>query len=96
MGIFGIGIGLTLQFINKSNGSLGHNFIKKTPFIHILSQTNKNYITATECDDGTYGYDCLNNCSGHCLNDTHCNKQTGHCDGGCKPGYTNDDCNKGE
>lgn len=48
-----------------------------------------------ECEDGTYGYDCTNNCSGHCLNVSTCNKQTGHCDKGCKPGYTNGDCNKG-
>lgn len=49
-----------------------------------------------ECDDGTYGYDCINNCSGHCLNDFPCNKKTGHCDGGCNPGYTNNYCSKGE
>lgn len=49
-----------------------------------------------ECEDGTYGYDCTNNCSGHCLKDSPCNKQTGHCSGGCKPGYTNSNCNKGK
>lgn len=48
------------------------------------------------CDDGTYGYDCGNNCSGHCLNDSSCNKQTGHCDKGCELGYTNTDCSKGK
>lgn len=53
-------------------------------------------ITVTECDDGTYGYNCVNNCSRHCLNDYLCDKQTGHCDGGCDPGYTNSDCNKGK
>lgn len=47
------------------------------------------------CDNGTYGYNCVNNCSGHCLNDSPCNKQTGHCDWGCKPGYTNSKCSKG-
>lgn len=46
------------------------------------------------CDDKSYGYGCLYNCSGHCLNDSPCNKQTGHCDGGCNPGYTNKDCNE--
>lgn len=49
-----------------------------------------------ECNDVTYGYNCVNNCSGHCLNNYPCNKQTGHCDGGCDPGYKNDDCNDGE
>lgn len=47
-----------------------------------------------ECDDGTYGYGCANNCSVHCLNDSLCNKQTGHCDKGCDPGYTENDCSK--
>lgn len=51
--------------------------------------------TVTECIDGTYGYNCINNCSGHCLGDYPCNKQTGHCDRGCNPGYTNMDCSKG-
>lgn len=49
----------------------------------------------TECEDGTYGYNCTNKCSGHCLNDSTCNKQTGHCDNGCYPGYTNRNCSKG-
>lgn len=56
----------------------------------------KNISMITECKDGTYGYKCVNNCSGHCMNNSLCNKQTGHCDGGCRPGYTNihcmDDC----
>lgn len=52
-------------------------------------------MTVTECNDGNHGYDCVNNCSGHCFNNTPCNKQTGQCDRGCKPGYTNNDCNNG-
>lgn len=47
-----------------------------------------------ECDNGTYGYYCVHSCSGHCLNGSICNKQTGHCDMGCDPGYTDNDCNK--
>lgn len=47
------------------------------------------------CKDGTYGYKCMNNCSGNCLNNSPCHKKTGHCDGGCKPGYTNGSCSKG-
>lgn len=45
-----------------------------------------------ECDDGTYGYDCVNNCSVNCLNNSKCNKQTGHCDEGCDMG---NNCSKG-
>lgn len=52
------------------------------------------HIRFTECDDGTYGYSCVNYCSGHCLNDSPCNKQTGLCDRGCNPGYTNGNCSK--
>lgn len=52
------------------------------------------YYTGAECGDGTYGYNCVNNCSGHCLNNSLCNKQTGHCDRGCNPGYANSDCSK--
>ena len=47
------------------------------------------------CDDGTFGYDCKNNCSGNCMNDSPCNTQTGHCDRGCKPGYTTENCSEG-
>ena len=46
------------------------------------------------CEDGTYGKNCVHNCSGNCLNDYPCNKQSGHCDGGCKPGYNNLLCNE--
>ncbi|XP_065930258.1 uncharacterized protein [Magallana gigas] len=51
-------------------------------------------LTVQECNNGTYGYNCVNNCSGHCLNNSPCNKQTGHCDGGCIPGYTDPYCSK--
>lgn len=53
-------------------------------------------ITIVECVDGTYGYNCDKNCSSHCLNNFPCNKQTGHCNEGCNPGYTNDNCSKGK
>ena len=53
-----------------------------------------NCFAVVVCEDGTFGYDCINNCSGNCLDDSPCNKQTGHCEGGCKPGYTNVLCNK--
>lgn len=48
-----------------------------------------------DCDNGTYDTDCINRCSGHCLNNYPCNKQTGHCERGCYPGYTNSNCSKG-
>ena len=48
------------------------------------------------CSDGAYGYGCVHNCSGHCVDDSPCNKETGHCDRGCKAGYTNALCSKGK
>lgn len=53
-------------------------------------------MTLIACDDGAYGYNCVNKCSGHCLNGSSCNKQTGQCERGCSPGYTNNDCSKGK
>lgn len=54
--------------------------------------------TVLGCEDGTFGYDCINNCSSRCLNDYSCNKQTGYCDNDNDndPGYTNNKCNKGK
>lgn len=53
-------------------------------------------IPVIECNEGTFGYDCVNNCSGHCFNTSSCNKENGHCDKGCNPGYTKSDCSKGK
>lgn len=73
-----------------------YNFLNAFPyyqcFVHRYCSL---FLTALkECGDGTYGYNCINNCSGHCLGDYHCNKETGRCDVGCKPGYTTDNCSK--
>lgn len=53
----------------------------------------KNYIffLIEECNDGTYGKNCNNTC-GHC--DPPCDKITGKCPHGCKPGYEGVFCNK--
>ena len=48
-----------------------------------------------ECENGTHGYNCVNKCSGHCMNNYPCNKQTGHCDRGCNPGYNKNNCSEG-
>ncbi|XP_061196040.1 uncharacterized protein LOC133204332 [Saccostrea echinata] len=63
---------------------------------------NENYTYVELCDfvvsgcvSGTFGTDCKNNCSGHCLNDFICNRTTGQCDYGCKPGYKGELCNNG-
>ena len=58
-----------------------------------LVKKGKRFAFFVECN-GTYGKNCVHNCSGNCLNDSPCNTQTGHCDMGCKPGYTNVLCNE--
>ena len=58
--------------------------------LHFIQVTN----SVVVCKDGTYGNSCVYNCSGNCLNDFPCNRQTGQCDMGCKPGYINAFCNE--
>lgn len=48
----------------------------------------------TGCENGTFGNNCISNCSGHCLHDHPCNQETGHCDEGCQPGYNDTFCSK--
>ncbi|XP_061180745.1 uncharacterized protein LOC133189382 isoform X1 [Saccostrea echinata] len=47
-----------------------------------------------ECDDGTFGYYCRENCSGNCAGKVPCNKTDGTCPGGCADGWQNPDCNE--
>lgn len=49
----------------------------------------------TECPFGTYGPDCVHNCSGNCLGAVACNRTTGTCDTGCDFGYTGELCETG-
>ncbi|XP_078328172.1 uncharacterized protein LOC144623585 [Crassostrea virginica] len=41
----------------------------------------------TECQDKWYGFDCKQQCSGHCRDNGPCNKVNGQCDGGCAHGW---------
>ena len=61
----------------------------------ILIKTLYNLLFYLVCDNSTYGSNCVHNCSRNCLNDSPCNKETGHCEAGCNPGYTNKLCNQG-
>nr|XP_022311266.1 protein draper-like [Crassostrea virginica] len=60
----------------------------------LLAYTELCEVIVQECEDGTYGQNCVYICSDNCLNGSPCNRQTGHCDTGCKPGYTNALCNE--
>lgn len=47
------------------------------------------------CPVGTYGFQCLYNCSENCLNISTCNVN-GSCDGACATGWGGDSCNLGK
>lgn len=42
---------------------------------HFQLTFNQQVKCIAECDDGTFGYDCRNNCSTNCLNELPCNKK---------------------
>lgn len=61
----------------------------------MFSEHHKKLIIFLECSQGMYGSGCLKKCSKHCLYDDKCNRTTGTCDAGCKPGYKGALCDKG-
>lgn len=48
------------------------------------------------CRKGWFGANCTQQCVGHCQYETICNHVTGHCDNGCKAGWTGNKCDKGD
>ena len=50
------------------------------------------FYISTECPDEWYGFDCKQQCSGHCRNNDPCNKVIGQCDGGCAHGWYGQRC----
>lgn len=49
----------------------------------------------SECIEGMYGSECLQQCPRHCRDNVTCNHVTGQCDGGCDKGWTGLLCDKG-
>lgn len=49
--------------------------------------------TVVVCQPGYYGVECKQQCSINCNVTTQCNKVTGRCEGGCKPGWKGSTCN---
>lgn len=47
-----------------------------------------------ECQLGSYGTDCRGVCSVNCFHASRCDKVTGQCYSGCKPGWTGNKCDK--
>ena len=50
------------------------------------------FYISTECPDEWYGFDCKQQCSGHCRDNVPCNKVTGQCDKGCAYGWYGQHC----
>lgn len=45
-----------------------------------------------ECSSGYYGKNCENRCSENCYMTGRCDRVTGQCNRGCKPGWTTKTC----
>ena len=50
----------------------------------------------TECPEGSFGQNCRQNCSIHCLISGKCDKIKGYCIGGCQTGWKNLQCDEGK
>lgn len=48
------------------------------------------------CVSGYYGKNCSNQCSINCDMASSCDKLTGECDRGCKPGWSGIHCDQGK
>ena len=48
-----------------------------------------------ECTVGLHGANCERLCSPHCIEPGVCDRDTGHCKGGCQAGWTQRKCDKG-
>lgn len=48
------------------------------------------------CGSGLYGEDCMHQCSPNCNEGNTCDRFTGQCIGGCKPGWTGTMCDQGK
>ena len=51
------------------------------------------YLCILDCDSGTWGVNCANNC-GQCHSGTVCDAVNGECQLGCKPGWKGHLCNE--
>ena len=96
--ILGIRYVRTLSDKLKCFGELIKENIVGLALTNPLKQLMRSFITVdyTKCEDGTYGRNCNNACSGNCFDEEPCNKKTGVCDNGCKDGYINGLCDERE
>lgn len=61
--------------------------------IYSINILFKNY-EGLECEEGWFGVNCSQQCSGHCRDGSTCNHVTGLCDEGCNAGWTGYICEK--
>ena len=86
-----------LIFVKTNICQVGINLIFRI-CIHLVKEgilSKHHSLFYLVCDNSTYGSNCVHNCSRNCLNDSPCNKETGHCEAGCNQGYSNKLCNQG-
>lgn len=61
-----------------------------------IHSSESNYLFTLECPAGYYGNDCRYHCSLNCDVTSICDKSSGQCEGGCKPGWTGATCDQCE
>lgn len=69
-------------FTSKGKSKFSLYFLLFTVFFHII-----------ECSAGYFGVECSNKCSKNCIETHKCDRFSGKCDNGCKPGWKGDTCN---
>lgn len=63
-------------------------------FVRYIPNIVSKDIFISECINGYYGNDCINQCSVNCDVTSRCEKSTGQCDEGCIPGLRGIMCNQ--
>lgn len=69
---------------------------KKQILLHFNEKVTDNFknYKFLACQSGYFGYNCSYQCSPNCNVTNNCDRFTGQCDGGCKPGWTGITCDQ--
>lgn len=60
-------------------------------FVNWMLMLQRNF---AECQQGYYGRDCTGRCSVNCYHTSRCDRFSGHCNEGCKPGWAGNTCDQ--